>query len=510
MRAILSDHDRNELAAARATLDALREPALSEEQLEVTAAEFGADELARAGDARSNQSSREDRSLDTELTSISDGLDTIALSEKQNSSQDGEAPVTGDLTELDEATKLQILLRLFQEQLPAHTIKFTLRDCEANVDAAIERLLNLVYFREASDADIQTPTRGIDAFSEDHMVRSHHKGKGKGKKQRHHRQQLSRGSDDITGGSLATNRWQTNSQDINFIADRINLPLSSVSSTYHANGASLPRTIMAVMKDFAKPNSSDAFGNEELQSQANDLQADFPALSHEHAIALLQMAYPSRAAAHELAEALRQKPANGGIQIVPQYASTLDTISSEPPSPPRTLGSASSRALINSSASSRLGDYSSRSNQALMQAISAHRLAKSNPLMAGAAAYYAQERREYSRLAIQALADVADTTAAKQSSPSQLDLHNIDVANAVRIAQAKVQEWWSDLGESRVNGRPGASEREMGYSIIVGKGTHSQGGKPKVGPAVSKMLREQGWKFEATGGVLVVKGRAFR
>jgi hypothetical protein len=130
--------------------------------------------------------------------------------------------------------------------------------------------------------------------------------------------------------------------------------------------------------------------------------------------------------------------------------------------------------------------------------------------MGGAAAYYADVRREYSAMAHRALAHVADGTADAQSSASQLDLHNIDVANAVRIARDRVGQWWSSLGESRVNGRVGAEARQNGFRIVVGRGIHSQGGKARIAPAVAKMLKDEGWKFERQEAVILVKGRASR
>ena len=86
-------------------------------------------------------------------------------------------------------------------------------------------------------------------------------------------------------------------------------------------------------------------------------------------------------------------------------------------------------------------------------------------------------------------------------------MHGVDVLNGVRIARERTQGWWEALGESKVNGRVGAGDRSTGFNVIVGKGTHSEGGKGKLGPAVSKALRSDGWKIEGAGAVIVVKGR---
>jgi hypothetical protein len=130
--------------------------------------------------------------------------------------------------------------------------------------------------------------------------------------------------------------------------------------------------------------------------------------------------------------------------------------------------------------------------------------------MGGAAAYYSQLGRDLSAMAFGASADAADALASRQSSATQLDLHGIDVLNGVRIAQERVEAWWNGLGESRVNGRTGAEDRGAGFRIVVGAGTHSVGGKGKLGPAVSKALNSEGWRIEPAGAVIVVKGKQRR
>ncbi len=126
--------------------------------------------------------------------------------------------------------------------------------------------------------------------------------------------------------------------------------------------------------------------------------------------------------------------------------------------------------------------------------------------MSGAAHVYSEKSREYAALSSKASARAADELVTAQSTTSQVDLHGVDVLNAVRIAQQKVDEWWASLGESRVNGRIGAEDRQAGFRIIVGVGRHSEGGKGKLGPAVTKSLKAQGWRVEPAGGAIIVKG----
>ncbi|KAI7525385.1 hypothetical protein KC343_g21220, partial [Hortaea werneckii] len=242
----------------------------------------------------------------------------------------------------------------------------------------------------------------------------------------------------------------------------------------------------------------------------------FPGIAPDYLAAIIRLTHPSTTAAHELAVALTTKPKDsngGGIQLLPHYAppSLDEEVSWEPVAKTtRSAAAVRSPALDDPAASSRASAYASARATAYAQASAAHRKARSNRLMGGVAAYYGQVGREYAALSSQATAAAADDLASSQSSPAQLDLHGVDVLNAVRIAQNKVEEWWDGLGESRVNGRLGAEDRQMGYRIIVGLGRHSEGGKGKLGPAVSKVLREGGWKVENAGAAIVVKGKARR
>jgi len=93
---------------------------------------------------------------------------------------------------------------------------------------------------------------------------------------------------------------------------------------------------------------------------------------------------------------------------------------------------------------------------------------------------------------------------ADQSTRTELDLHGVNVKDALRISRERVTTWWHELGEGRIGGRGVGS----GYRIVTGMGNHSEGGKGKLGPAVGKMLIREGWKVEVRGGVLIVTGVA--
>jgi hypothetical protein len=518
LRSILSDFDNETVNQARPTLDLLKQSALVEDSLAFDASGTGGQPIDHEYSSRSADSQIEASaglSTGTETQSLESA--TTASRGQTTSENGGVADHAGfeHLDELDEETKLQVLMSLFGEQLPQHIVRHTLRSCNGRFDAAMDGLLNQVYFHEAENSNdgSKLAHKGIDAFSEDNVGRRQRKGKAKGRNSKGCFRATNLAADSgLSNGTSNLNRWQKTTEDIEFIATRTGLSNATISSLYHKNGGSISTTIAAVLKlpaDKPKPGA----GDDIMQYHARELQDEFPTVSSRQATALVQLTHPSTASAHELAKAMTRSPAispGGSIQIIiPRYAPPPDALEPESPRSARS-GHTKSSSLDMSDAVTRANEYTARSGIALSQASSAHRLSKSNHLMGGAAAYYADMRREYSALAYKALADVADGTAEAQSSVSQLDLHNIDVVNAVRIARTRTSQWWSNLGESRVNGRIGAETRQTGFSIVVGRGVHSQGGKARIGPAVAKMLKDEGWKFERQEAVILVKGRVSR
>jgi hypothetical protein len=314
-----------------------------------------------------------------------------------------------------------------------------------------------------------------------------------------------------------SNKWKTAAEDINFISSRIGISSTAVSAAYYENSTSLSRTIAALLKASMGESRSATWDATVIQSHAKELESEFPTIASDYLVALVDLTHPSTAAAHELAKALTTKstsPNIGGIQIIPRYAPAavddVDTDWNEIRTTVKSSASSQSPSQDTISAAVRRDAYAQARAVALSQASAAHRKAKSDHLMGGAAAYYGQIGREYAALSSSAAAAAADELAASQSTPTQLDLHGIDVANSVRIARERVQEWWHGLGELRVNGRAGAEDRQTGFRIVVGLGRHSEGGKGKLGPAVLKMLREEGWRVESEGAVILVKGTAKR
>lgn len=522
LSAIVSDYDlttEEGLGTARATLDQLKESALIEE----AAGSFDpsgtggheSEDVARkmascpeTGDETSTETS-------TDLTSLSQGLSALDLREWEIHEDDGkEVGTAEDLEKLDEDTKIMLLQELFGKHVSRYSIQHTLRKCNGKWNSTMEELLNHVYFGEAEDSEdgSKVPAKGIEGFSEGNGVgRRGRKGKAKGRKFKSLDEARATSLPSSPDGSRspAFNKWQTAEKDVDFIATRTGISSATVKSTYNEQRSSVPQTINALVKQTMEETKKVVTDDETVARHARELGHDFPTIAPHYLAALIRLTHPSTSDAHELAKALTARPKDpsggGGIQIIPNYirpdAADLDPSST-------TNGHNKCRSASPSPAAvSRAGSYAAARAQAFSQASAAHRKAKSDRLMGGAAAYYSQLGRDYSALNASSTARAADSLANSQCTATSLDLHGIDVLNGVRIAREKTEAWWERLGESRVNGRVGAGDRSTGFNIVVGKGTHSEGGKGKLGPAVMKALRGDGWRVEGAGAVVVVKGR---
>ncbi|EME89353.1 uncharacterized protein MYCFIDRAFT_25213, partial [Pseudocercospora fijiensis CIRAD86] len=520
LSAILSDHDltkEREVKQAREVLDPLKESALLEEQLAFDPSGTGAQDHGAELPARpeSCPETSENLSRETDLISLSTDLSSLDLDRRsEGGSILGDNDIARELETQDNETKIQLLGQVLDGRVTQSQIAFTLKKCNGGFERAIDELLNHVHFQESSEDGTKILAKGIDAFSEENTGRRGRKGKArkKGLGAVGEPRSGSLPSSPFHASSSTYNAWKDSKNDIEFIATRMGLETATVGPKYHKCGASIPKTIGELLK------TKLAEGNEAIEEDpikavnAHELHLEFPSLRSDYVAALVSVTYPSTAAAHELAKALTYRPnERGGIEIVPiyerPYSKTLgiDTARAVSKAPGHS-GSTNPSADID--VAQRASAYASARSAALAQAFAAHRKAKSDRLMGGAAAYYGQEYRNLTALSTAASAAVADQRAESQSTPNQLDLHGIDVRNAVRIVEQRVEEWWVALGEDRANGRIGASNRHAGYEVVVGRGTHSEGGRSKLGPAVGKALKNAGWKIELHGPVILVKGRS--
>jgi len=442
-------------------------------------------------------------SKETDLTSISNGMSSVSIGDDQSASaiEDLEG-----IEQLESESKARLLKDLFPS-LSHYTVSHALKKHNDKWRPTLDDLLNQVYLSEndVHENGANASARGVDAFSEDNTARRGRKGKK--------RKNLRFSEDDeppASGPSAppVMNKWQTASADVDFIASKVNIPAKNVSSIYYQQNASMQRTIAAILKDWLELNQHIAAEDPMIQVDAYELSRDFPTMSDKYRIAIIGITQPSTAGAHELAKALMTKGTaqdSLSTQVIPQYAPLR--LQDEDDSDMSFAVPQSTLSMDFSGASSKATSFETARYAALSQARAAYRKSKSDHLMGGAAAYYSQVGREARESALGYNAAAADSLVASQSNSTFIDLHGVTVGDALRITNMKVNQWWNGLGENRYNGRVGAGDRAQGFRIVTGAGKHSKGGKGVLGPAVKKLLENNGWRIESSTGEILVKGK---
>ncbi|KAI8931700.1 hypothetical protein NX059_011345 [Plenodomus lindquistii] len=514
LSAIYSDYvgQKDAIGSVRALLESLKDSAAEEQLTDFEPSGFGGSVEDSPGKRSTGAESADawaTQTVSTDYSNLSSDLSTLSVSGRTEGSPGG--GYFKETEQFDIKTKELLLAETFPN-LRIDFVTRTLKKCNNNYDKATDELLNHVYFEDAraTPSEDGPIAKGIDAFSEDHHLPQRGK-KGKTRKQK--KVPLANIDSVFSSESDAppANRWLNTQRDVDFITSRTDVPAHMVSSLYHKHGASMSATMLEIVRRNIKAHEKETELDAALVQDAITLNADFPTIDLAHALALVRLTAPSTTRAHELGKALTQQPASetggkGGIKLDLRYTPlNLSDPTSESTSPrlPALAPSARPRDAA-STARAR--------SEAFQQASSAYRKGRSTPLMKAAAGYYAQEGRDLSANLRALSAAEADALVASQSGPTYLDLHGVTVADATRIAKQRTQAWWNGLGEQRIPEWSGAGRRGGGESfrIITGLGRHSENGRGKLGPAVAKMLVNEGWKVVIEPGELFVTGLARR
>lgn len=406
-----------------------------------------------------------------------------------------------DFNKMDDDAKIAVLQEMFPTA-KSYDIKHTLKKSNAQWSRVVENLLTQAFLESGEEKLVM---RGVDAFSEEHVAR-----RGRKKQSRKFikiQEEGSKRASSLPAEASANmpSSWETAKHDVDFISERMAIPHKIISSIYHAHAASLPDTITALLESSAQDGVEVSSDDPVVQAHAYELGREFPTVPASQLTALIRLTHPSTTSAHELATALTSiRMSAGSAQI---QASYLPLDRSASPSPPRSLAS---RTYMTSSSAAV---HSAAAHQAMSQASAAYRRGRSDKLMGQAAAYYSQLGRDHALAGAGALSGAADALVAAQSTATSVDLHGVTVKDAVRIARQKTESWSNAKGR-RVMGMDGRVREEAGSGaagatlrIITGVGRHSDGGVAKIGPAVGKMLLQEGWKFEVGPGSFLVIGR---
>ncbi|KAL2861451.1 hypothetical protein BJX68DRAFT_222562 [Aspergillus pseudodeflectus] len=513
--AIVSDYDftnATQLQQLRETLDALRLSAWEQEDLPFDPS--GTSGLNSSSGLESDPSLSQADIRSRGTTDATSEFSALSLSDKSRSSclsyiigPDGALSLSG----ASEEDKVFYLSEMFPST-ERFSIQHALRKSNGDVERSMDVLLNLAFFDEeptTEDGIKLSLPKGVDGFENDEVGRKKsRRRKGKNKSSRNATSPVSPDHElslSETSGSL--NKWDAAQKDVDFICSRTSpiLKRETVTSTYHANGASLSAAIRALAVANGPKDENAISDHPVMVTQVAELTQEFPTMTPELLAGLLVITRNSISAAHELAAALVATPSP------PSVADLIKITTSPPPldideevSRGRGAGSRYSPEYEQVTASA--GYHYAAGAEALTKASAAYKRGKSDRLMGGAAAYYSSLGRDHLERAKRDAAAAADALVNSQSSWNSLDLHGVSVQDAVRITSSRVGQWWDSLGDSKYMRGSDREAAQGGYRIITGMGRHSHDGTSRLGPAVGKMLAREGWKVEVGQGVLIVVG----
>lgn len=437
----------------------------------------------------------------TGITSITTGLSELLWAGSDN--------LGHDLNDAPLESKTLWLTSVFPD-IPRRELGVILESHAGSLDKATDELLNLSFLNqgtgEAFPEDLPVP-KGIEAFAEVAM------GPRKGRKKKRNRttdsSRASSASSYLPEDEIPNhNVWSTMSDDVQFICSRTDLHPQTVRSIYHSNGARLGRTIRALAMKEGATNKPISIDDPIVELQIAEFNTDFESVPKEQLYGLLTLARNIPSAARELLETMmdvNRKDETVNLTLDAQYAPIKledDRLLDSP-------SSSSSWTTVKPFARDSAAIHKAAASHSFNQASAAFKKSKSDRLMGGAAAYYAQVGHDRMRVAKEMHAAEADMVVARQSSATALDLHGVSVAHAVRIASDRTQSWWEGLGDAKYASGGGGPMR-AGFKIVTGVGTHSKNHAPRIGPAVSKMLIRDGWRVEIGHGEVIVTGKTRR
>ncbi|KAI9926869.1 hypothetical protein MW887_003967 [Aspergillus wentii] len=515
--------DSSQVQQLRETLDTLKISAWEQEDLPFDpsgTSGLGNGNGQDVGDGilseRSTSQHETVRSRETDITSLASELESVSVSDKDRGlsyrSEEIRYTIGADgavtLAGAGEDDKIGYLAEMFPS-VDRFTIKHSLKKSEGDIDRAMDVLLNVAFFDEQptdeDGAKLFVP-KGIDGFGEGEVGRK--KGKKKNnKKNKNKAQELSYPVE--SDANHVVNKWDIGQKDVDFIYSRTSpvLKKETVTSTYHANGASLSATIRSLAT--ANATEEEHINDDPVMvTQVAELSQEFSTITPTVLAGLLNITRNSISAANELATEMVARPAPVPLSEVIQIKATplaLETGNETP----KKRGKQSRVIRDYEIASSSAGANFSAGADAFSKASMAYRRGKSDRLMGGAAAYYSAVGRDHLERAKREASMAADALVDSQSTSTMLDLHGVSVQDGVRIASDRVAEWWESMGDAKYI-RGGGNLARDGYRIVTGVGRHSHDGTSRLGPAVGKMLAREGWRVEVGMGVLTVVGIARR
>lgn len=384
-------------------------------------------------------------------------------------------------------------------------IEWTLKKYDGDLTKCIEDLLNQTFLQESGEHH-----KGIDGFS-GNAPGADKVGKKRRRKKKKNGSETAQPETEVQKSHKdwsprTASVWETNRRNVELIGRLTGVGEEEAYQIYRKNNSSVSSSLKDIIKQHA--GAAEAIDDEAF-NKTHSLMEFFSEIPFEHLVAIVTFSSKTGFAPEEFCEAylsrrVVRRPSAPNIKL--KYQSTKELLGewNDVPSRKRPGSRDSDKTktdyVASYAATAETGNHlAALRNENFSKASAAYRKARSDPLMGGAAAYYAQEGRNNHAQIKKMSSAAADQLVARQSNSKELDLHGVNVIDAVRIARERVTAWWV-----RMDKEPGASH--SGFKIITGKGTHSANGVAKIRNAVGRMLIKEGWRAEIGSGAIVVRG----
>lgn len=435
---------------------------------------------------------------DTDYTSLTQSVHALSINElddeiatQSTDSLEREAQTDehiARLQPLEPEAKERILIEAFPG-LKEFDIRWTLKKYTGDIELAMEDLLNQTFLEETGGRH-----RGVDGFSEGGGTSTPSIKKRKKNKNR----SQAAGENNSGLASPIPSAWETRSNGVGLIAKLCGVEPSQAAALYERYKGHVPAVLNSILEEYADVPMD---YTQEALDELTTLTNNFPSIELERLATILLICENADSSPAEFCNALLPPKRNEepspppsirlNYKLKPKDTDAWAEVSSKP-------RSSASRIPTSTLSYADAGQgYRALRNENFDKASAAYRKARSDPLMGGVAAYYAQEGRDYNVKAKSAVAATADRLVAQQSSSKHLDLHGISVVDAVRIAREAVTAWWHRVDKTGSH---------AGFTIITGKGTHSEDGVARIRNAVGRMLIREGWKVDIGSGSILVRG----
>ncbi|KZL64356.1 smr domain-containing protein [Colletotrichum incanum] len=413
--------------------------------------------------------------------------------------------------------KILQLQEMFSDLKP-HDVNFALKKAQGDFQTALETLLNIQFLESMGERP-----KGVDGFFQsEHTLKPSGKRKGKGKKRKDLRTDLSSSSGSIKETS-PMNDNNERVEKILFIVEKLDLPFEEVSDVFDAHKGSLELTIIEFLDRYIKQGVGVWSGEDDYRKQRiQELKKQYRHLPEHYLPPLNEVTQSNHQWTEEVAALLNRyfgklpaKRLDISYKLAPLTNAELEGSSEgwqKAASPKLAVTSPTGRTLstptFSCTPSSAPGSYRQAMDTASVYRdasnhsySTAGQVYKKGHLYRQAAGYYAERGREEARSFAKAKSVAADIHVASTSSTNEIDLHGVEVADGVRIARERVWDWWNNLGEYR------ARKAQQGFTIVTGRGLHSAGGVSRLRQGVIAALVNDGWKVSVGTGSYRVTGR---